>query len=239
MTEIDWQTTTTGALDMLRYICTRTSSRKLQLLMCAACRLVADHLPRDRADPIFAGIEQFAEGIVPLDVFQQTQSAAQFLAQEAIAESDPLTPRYAAVLALRAAVSSPLDDALRRTLDWVEAVAGRDAGVGLARAARVRRHRELCDLFREIIGPFAPRTAVPIWMKPALQAIPGGPVRISETARGIAVGIHRDQAYDRFPILADALEEDGCTDDELLLHMRIPGVHVRGCWALDLITGKN
>jgi len=248
MTETDWQTTSTGGLDMLRYIRTRTSARKLQLLMCAACRLAVEHLPADRAIPILSAVEQFAEGNVPLDAFRQAEFAAQRLEREAYGETLPgggdspnqSSARWAAILALRAAVSSPLDDALHRTIDWVEAVAARDAGEGLARAARVKRHRELCNLFREILGnPFAPRTAVPTWMQASERAAPGWLIRVSESARSIAEAIHRDQAYERLPILADALEDEGCTDDELLLHFRVPAAHVRGCWALDLILGKH
>jgi len=41
------------------------------------------------------------------------------------------------------------------------------------------------------------------------------------------------------PVLADALEEAGCTDADLLNHLRSPTPHVRGCWALDLILGKR
>jgi hypothetical protein len=40
------------------------------------------------------------------------------------------------------------------------------------------------------------------------------------------------------PILADALEDAGCANPDLLDHCRTPGVHVRGCWVLDLILGK-
>jgi hypothetical protein len=40
-------------------------------------------------------------------------------------------------------------------------------------------------------------------------------------------------------VLADALEEAGCTDAELLGHLRGPGPHVRGCWVLDLLLGKE
>jgi hypothetical protein len=40
-------------------------------------------------------------------------------------------------------------------------------------------------------------------------------------------------------ILGDVLEEAGCTEAMLLEHLRKPGTHVRGCWALDLILGKN
>jgi hypothetical protein len=43
----------------------------------------------------------------------------------------------------------------------------------------------------------------------------------------------------RLSVLADALEEAGCTDPDLLGHLHSPGPHVRGCWALDLILGKE
>jgi hypothetical protein len=43
----------------------------------------------------------------------------------------------------------------------------------------------------------------------------------------------------RLAVLADALEEAGCADVGLLGHLRGPGPHVRGCWALDLILGKG
>jgi hypothetical protein len=42
-----------------------------------------------------------------------------------------------------------------------------------------------------------------------------------------------------FPLLADALEDAGCTDAELLGHLRGPGPHVRGCWALDVVLAKE
>jgi hypothetical protein len=43
----------------------------------------------------------------------------------------------------------------------------------------------------------------------------------------------------RLAVLADALEEAGCADGGLLGHLRAPGPHVRGCWALDLILGQG
>jgi hypothetical protein len=38
------------------------------------------------------------------------------------------------------------------------------------------------------------------------------------------------------PILADALEDAGCTDEAILAHCRGPGPHVQGCWLVDLIV---
>jgi hypothetical protein len=48
---------------------------------------------------------------------------------------------------------------------------------------------------------------------------------------------HRD--FTDMPILADALEEAGCTDQEILAHCRLEGEHVRGCWVVDLVMGKS
>ncbi len=48
---------------------------------------------------------------------------------------------------------------------------------------------------------------------------------------------HLDPA--RLAVLSDALEEAGCTDADILTHLRSPGHHVRGCWALDLVLGKG
>ena len=43
----------------------------------------------------------------------------------------------------------------------------------------------------------------------------------------------------RLAVLADALEEAGCTEADILGHLRGPGPHVRGCWVVDLILGKE
>lgn len=55
----------------------------------------------------------------------------------------------------------------------------------------------------------------------------------------LAQSIYNDRAFDLMPVLADAMEEAGCTDAAILDHCRGPGPHVRGCWVLDLILGKS
>jgi hypothetical protein len=83
-----------------------------------------------------------------------------------------------------------------------------------------------CEILREFFGnPFRPMVLNPVWL--------------TSTVVPLAKGIYEDRAFDRLPILADALEDAGCTDAELLGHLRGPGKHVRGCWALDLITGRT
>jgi hypothetical protein len=55
----------------------------------------------------------------------------------------------------------------------------------------------------------------------------------------LAQAIYDDRAFDRLPILADALEDAGCGDADILGHLRGPGPHVRGCWVVDLLLGKE
>jgi hypothetical protein len=55
----------------------------------------------------------------------------------------------------------------------------------------------------------------------------------------LAAAFYAERAFDHLPILADAVEEAGCSDEALLGHLRGPDPHVRGCWAVDLILGKE
>lgn len=83
-----------------------------------------------------------------------------------------------------------------------------------------------CALLRCIFGnPFRPVTVAPDWK--------------SETAVALATGIYQERAFDRLPILADALEEAGCDHPDVLGHCRRPGPHARGCWVVDLVLGKS
>jgi hypothetical protein len=85
------------------------------------------------------------------------------------------------------------------------------------------------DLLRDIFGnPFRCVSADPVWL-----AWNGG------TVVKLAQGIYEERAFDRLPILADALEGAGSTDQGILDHCRDPGPHVRGCWVIDLLLGKE
>ncbi|HET6574544.1 MAG TPA: hypothetical protein VFG68_13130 [Fimbriiglobus sp.] len=61
----------------------------------------------------------------------------------------------------------------------------------------------------------------------------------TSTAVPLAQAIYDSRAFDRLPILADALEEAGCEDPGVLGHCRGPGPHMRGCWVVDLVLGKQ
>ena len=82
------------------------------------------------------------------------------------------------------------------------------------------------DLLRCIFGnPFHPITHDPTWL--------------TSTVQQLANSIYQDRAFDFLPILADALEDAGCTNASILEHCRSESEHVRGCWALDLVLGKE
>jgi len=59
------------------------------------------------------------------------------------------------------------------------------------------------------------------------------------TVPRLARTIYDERDFERMPILADALEESGCADEDILTHCRGTGTHVRGCWLLDLILGQE
>jgi hypothetical protein len=85
----------------------------------------------------------------------------------------------------------------------------------------------LAPLLRDIIGPlpFRPVSIATSCLTPYVLVI--------------AKGIYKDRAFDRLASLAEALQEAGCKDADILGHLRGPGPHVRGCWAVDLCLSKS
>ena len=115
-----------------------------------------------------------------------------------------------------------------RTPGW-NAARTAAAAAGKAHAAAVRAAR--CgpydaELLREVLGnPIRPPAADPAWLTPVALAIAGA--------------AYEERRFDGLPVLADALEEAGCMKEALLAHLRGPGPHVRGCWAVDLVLRKE
>src|SRR5262249_42286549 len=90
--------------------------------------------------------------------------------------------------------------------------------------------KELMTIFRDFVGnPFRPSPP----LSPAVLIWNDG------TVVKLAQAIYDERAFDRLPILADALEEAGCQDQDILGHCRSGGEHVRGCWIVDLLLGKE
>jgi hypothetical protein len=82
------------------------------------------------------------------------------------------------------------------------------------------------DLIRDIFGNrFRPVAVEPSWLTP--------------TTVQYAEGIYEGRAFDRLPTIADALQDAGCDNEQILTHCRGAGLHVRGCWVVDLVLGKE
>jgi hypothetical protein len=62
---------------------------------------------------------------------------------------------------------------------------------------------------------------------------------LTTTATTLAHSIYTNRCFEQLPILADALEDAGCTNTDILTHCRGRGPHVPGCWVIDLILGKE
>lgn len=87
----------------------------------------------------------------------------------------------------------------------------------------------MADLVREVFGnPFRQTVIDPAWLTWS-----------SGTVQHIAEHIAATGSFGDMPVLADALEDAGCADEELLRHCREERTHVPGCWALDLILGRK
>jgi hypothetical protein len=81
-------------------------------------------------------------------------------------------------------------------------------------------------LLRDIFGNFfRPVTVDPSWL--------------TSTAVSLARLMYDSRDFSAMPILADALQDAGCDSDDILNHCRGPGPHVRGCWIVDLVLGKE
>jgi hypothetical protein len=114
---------------------------------------------------------------------------------------------------------------------WTLAGAARSAAAAATWAsawnrAEAEEYKEQVLLLRDILGnPFRPPTMARPWLSADVITLAGH--------------VYQDRAVGQLPELADALEGAGCADAGLLGHLRGPGPHVRGCFALDRILGKT
>ena len=92
--------------------------------------------------------------------------------------------------------------------------------------ATIAEHREQTALVHCLFGnPFRPRPVCTAWLTREVSAL--------------ADGIYAERAFDRMPLLADAVEALGCTNADLIEHCRFGREHARGCWVVDLLLGKS
>jgi hypothetical protein len=92
-------------------------------------------------------------------------------------------------------------------------------------------------LLREVFGdPFATRRKRKTDPRRGWMFDPSWRTAI---AVSLAQQMYDSREFGAMPILADALQDAGCDNDDILSHCREPGEHVRGCWVLDLVLGNG
>jgi hypothetical protein len=214
--------------DMLRHLqreCgaarRKAGRRKLRLLACAFCRRAWKRIDDPRGRTAVEVAEQFADGLAGKEELAGAGAAAWEAEREARGD-DPRRPAAPEALERYKSI---------RAAWWATAAQPYESAHGAMAcvANSLGRPEAACDIIREVFGnPFRPPA-----LGPAVLAWNGG------TVRRVAQALYDERAFDRLPVLADALEDAGCAEADLLSHCRGPGPHMRGCWAVDLCLGRE
>jgi hypothetical protein len=247
MTEAEWLTCQEPA-QMLYFLGREPGEckRKFRLFAVACCRRLWHLLIDARSEHLLEVAELYAEG--------QSSSVelkrARRMAERSVYEAATQARRQAARAAVASCLVSPRE-AAQRASSAILAVENEDAAaqahsVSFWRTAGGTYGSTEKDPFE--IGALG-ETAERFWQIGALHEIFGNPFRPVSvnpswlawnggTLVCLAQAIYADRSFDRLPILADALEDAGCSAADILAHCRGGGEHVRGCWVVDLLLGK-
>jgi hypothetical protein len=224
MTEAEWLACT-DPQKMLAFLRDKASARTLRLFAVACCRSIWPVLIDERSRRAIELSEKAADQPVSEAELDHASGEAEEAFEDLLSDEDDADPEanaHASAASAASYASNP-DLHLNNITEVLEAAAE------ASRAGAAQESKKQADLLRDLFGnPF--------------RTVSLDSVRLSWNGGSIpelAQGIYDEQAFDRLPILADALEEAGCTEPEILSHCRGPGPHVRGCWALDPILGKR
>jgi hypothetical protein len=246
MDEQQWLTCTEPAA-MLEFLRGKASDRKLRLFAVACCRRAVHLCLDDQGRAALDQAEQYADRLADEvessnRIFWNVILKREWLGGLRTSHGDAGTPRRLSdderfrmlkwlvgwiVSALQAKVNDT--QAALRSAPGDEVLAARTAW---AEAQRVQASERVfqCSLLRDIISPFRRR---PVAVAPSVLAWGDGSIP------KLAQAIYDNLAFDRLPILADTAHVAGCTNTDILNHCRQAGMHVRGCWALDLLRGRE
>jgi hypothetical protein len=244
MKEAEWLACT-DPTRMLGFLSGKPGHRKLRLFVCGCCRSAWHLLKDERCQKAVEVGERFADGAAD----EQERNAAELAVNAAQVAATGVFPHHfgggdnnAVFQAVQMAVSTFASlpqflyfvrHAADRVADAVRYDAFRRAttsgGRNLPPNVRASERAAQAALLGDIIGnPFRSVAVDPSWL-----TWNGGTVaKLAET-------VYTERAFDRLSILADALEDAGCHDAGILAHCRGSGPHVKGCWVVDLILGRQ
>jgi hypothetical protein len=218
VTGADWHTSA-DPYSLLEVVKCDPSARRWRLFACGCCRRVWYMLRDKQSRRAIEVAERFADGVAsPRELAEACRGAWDTWQNWPRMDSLTVKAIGAATWVAKPAVG-PAEAAT--VLEYT-----------LASDARLPPDKALpdrADLVRDIFGnPFRPAVVDSSWL-----AWNDG------TIARLARSVYDERAFERLPVLADALEEAGCTDADLLAYCRAPGPHALGCWVLDLLLGKR
>jgi hypothetical protein len=199
----------TDPTPLLVFLRGKASERKLRLFAVACCRRVGRLMTDGRSRRAVEVAERYADGLAG-DVERIYSSKTAW-----------------------AAWTTPAGAAAREAVEgdaWASASgASRYASWAVCGVPRAQELHAQAELARDIFGNiFYPVTIFPFWF-----SWHGGlPVAMAQR-------MYDSRDFTDMPVLADALEEAGCQDSDILGHCRMTREHVRGCWVVDLMLGKQ
>jgi hypothetical protein len=224
MDEKEWLECT-DPTPMLEFVRGKASDRKLRLFAVACSRRIWHLLVDKRGHKAVEVAERFADGAATKDECWTAGERAWEM--EFGPERD-----IAGWTLLGQDAQTGLDTHTCGLIAWAAASIAFDVnpwdssapvvGPPVWRAARGAQVALLRDIFG---NPFRPITL--------------DPSKLSPTVTALAHAIYAERNFEAMPVLGDALEESGCNNEDILRHCRGPGEHTRGCWALDLVLGKE
>jgi hypothetical protein len=210
MTEAEWLECG-DATAMQRFLWHRVTERKFRLLGCHCCREIWSLLVDARARRAIEVAEQYCEGLAGAVELRASNVAAWDV--------------YLAV-AQRSANHTP---------EQVHAA----YAVCLLTAAKPNPPvAHVINITRGAAAPLFVKLIRCMFGNP-FRAVPFHPEWRTQTVLILARQMSDSRDFSAMPILADALQDAGCDDTDVLTHCRESGAHVRGCWVVDLLLDKS
>jgi hypothetical protein len=229
MTEKEWLACA-DPRPMLEFRTDAMSERKVRLFAWACCQRISHLLVLADSQTALKILEKYADGQASLEdlVAVNRVHALKFSHERLLARGAVDCATFVARGGEAPVVNLAIGAA--HNAAWAAAGIAIDEGRRPTQkqlAGKAKQDAIHAALVRDIFGnPFRPAAFDPEWRTSDVLAL--------------ARGIYEERAFDRMPILADALQDAGCDSDDILNHLRdANALHFRGCWALDLVLGKS
>jgi hypothetical protein len=219
MREQSWLTADENdLLKMAAFAAREVSARKLRLFAVGSCRLIWNLIPQEQCKEAVAVAEAFADG----ETTKKALTAARVAVRKVVRDEETYWKQRAA--------HACLGTVQENLLNVVHGTPIHARGAAICRGTDEWRQVSMeifLVLLRDVVGPLPFR-------KTAMK-----PTWLTSDVTALARTMYETREFSAMPILADALQDAGCDSNAILDHCRGPGPHVRGCWVVDLILGKE